>query len=203
MNRPKPILATSPERRVTINPTVQIVETLNLEGYTPSEIAAAWYDEEAMDKITQRCFKVLQRMEECGGTKNGQRYCTRGLEGHTTLGSISKKKTRTAAYAAVLNEQEMQWNENRDIDVQAISDAYIKTTASSQLWAQVIGNRDHQAIQAYLYQEEEEEENEGIDARATTAALTCPILSSESSHSQPTEDKVPRIAGRRPCARAA
>lgn len=31
-------------RTVTLIPTVSIVKTLNLEDYTPGEIAASWYD---------------------------------------------------------------------------------------------------------------------------------------------------------------
>ncbi|CAJ1931712.1 unnamed protein product, partial [Cylindrotheca closterium] len=158
MNQPQSAMTTTLKRGVTINPTVEVAEILSIYDYTPSEIAAAWYNEDDMDKITRRCFKVLQRMEECGGTKNhGQRHCTRGLEGHTTLGSISKKETRIASFVAVLDEQEKQWNENKDFDFQAISDAYRKTSSSSQMWAQVIGNQDRQAADAYLYEDEEED----------------------------------------------
>eukprot|EP00526_Cylindrotheca_closterium_P024079 CAMPEP_0113628278 /NCGR_PEP_ID=MMETSP0017_2-20120614/14651_1 /TAXON_ID=2856 /ORGANISM="Cylindrotheca closterium" /LENGTH=195 /DNA_ID=CAMNT_0000538575 /DNA_START=66 /DNA_END=653 /DNA_ORIENTATION=- /assembly_acc=CAM_ASM_000147 len=167
MNQPQSAMATTHKRRVTINETVNVVEILSIYDYTPSEIAASWYDEADMDKITQRCFKVLQRMES-GGTKNGQKYCTRGLEGHSTLGSISKKKARTAAVTAALEEQARQWNENEEIDDQAISDAYRKTTASCQMWAQVIGNRDQQATEAYLYPDEEDEE---VDATATVSSI--------------------------------
>ncbi|CAJ1931716.1 unnamed protein product [Cylindrotheca closterium] len=108
-------------------------------------------------------------MEECRGIKNGQKYCTRGLEGHTTLGSISKKKTRTAAFAAVLNEQARQWNKNEQVEIQAIAHAYRKTSASSQMWAQVIGNQDRQDADAYLY--EDEEENDDVDATTTADSI--------------------------------
>lgn len=45
-------------RQVTLGPTVNIVETLNLEDYTPREIAASWYDEDEFDRITEKCFKI-------------------------------------------------------------------------------------------------------------------------------------------------
>ncbi|CAJ1931714.1 unnamed protein product [Cylindrotheca closterium] len=162
-------MTTALKRGVTINPTVEVAEILSIYDYTPNEIAAAWYDEDDMDKITRQCFKVLQRMEECGGTKNGQKYCTRGLEGHTTLGSISKKKTRTASFAAVLNEQARQWNKNEQADIRAISDAYRKTSSSSQMWAQVSGIQDRQAADAC--HNEDEEENDDIDATTTAVSI--------------------------------
>ncbi|CAJ1961437.1 unnamed protein product [Cylindrotheca closterium] len=196
MNQSQPTMTIIRKRGVTINPTVKAVEVLSIYDYTPSEIAAAWYDEDDMQKITQRCFKVLQRMEECGGTKNGQKYCTRGLEGHTTLGSISKKKTRTAAFAAVLNEQARQWNENEQVNIQAISYAYRKTSSSSQMWAQVIGNQDRQAADAYLYADEEEDEE--VDAtrpmRTTTTRTTVSISALKSPVSQKRIRKVESAA---------
>ena len=118
------------KRTLTINPSVEVAEVLSIYDYTPQEIEAAWYHEEDMEKITQRCFKALQIME-CERTKNGKKYCIRGFEGLTTLGSISKTKGRTAAFAAVLEEQARQWNNNEEIDDEAISDAYRKTNSSS------------------------------------------------------------------------
>lgn len=174
MNQPHSAMTNTRKRRVTINETVQCVEILSIYDYTPSEISAAWFDEAEMDQITQRCFKVLQRME-CGtASKNGQKYCTRGLEGHSLLGSIGKKKARSAAVMAVLEEQARQWNENTEIDVQAISDAYTKTTSSCLLWAQVVGNRDRQAVEAYLYPDDDEEEDEAVDTTAAVASIKAP-----------------------------
>lgn len=146
-------MTTSRKRRVTLNPNVTIVETLHLDDFTPSEIAASWFDEQECEQITQKCFKVLKKME-CG---KGQKYCTRGLEGHTTLGSIQKKNARTASFVAVLEEQNRQLSENAEYDAQAIADAYRRTTSSCQMWAQVVGNRDQRAVEEYLYPEDEVE----------------------------------------------
>ena len=143
---------TNTSNRVRFHASVHVVEVLNLQDYKPSEIAAAWYSTEQMEKITNRCFKVLKSIN----AGKGQKYCTRGLEGHTHLGSISKKRSRSAATAAVINEQTRQWIE--DIaDEQAIADVYRRTTSSCQLWAQVMGNQDRKAADAVLYKEEKEE----------------------------------------------
>ena len=168
MNQPKSVMKTtkSNKKRVTISQTVQCVETMSICDYTASEIAATWYDEEDMDKITQRCFKVLQRMES--GHKYGSKYCIRGLEGHSVLGSIIKSKARSAAATAVLEEQARQWNENNEeMDFEAISNVYRKATSSSLMWAQVIGNQDRRAVESYLFPNDEKEDDE-VD---TTSAI--------------------------------
>jgi hypothetical protein len=117
---------------------------------------------------------------ESGGSMNGKKYCTRGLEGHTTLGSISKTKARMDAFAGVLEEQARQWKENEETDIQAISDIYRNTSSSSQLWAQVIGNQDQQAAESYQDKDDEEVE-------MTTTVL---VKSVESAHKCPSQKRI-------------
>lgn len=141
-------LSTS-SKRVTFSENVDGVEILSLYDYTPSEISASWFDENEMEDITKRCFKVLKKIESGKGVK----YCSRGLEGHTAIGSIGKKKNRETAVEAVLTEQVDQWAENRHDD-QAIADIYHRTSSSCQLWAQVIGKRDQEIADAIYDQDE-------------------------------------------------
>jgi hypothetical protein len=157
----------STTRSVTINPTVEVHDILTIDDYTACEISDAWYNEDEMHTITKRCFKVLNQYEH-DKSNSGQKYFIRGLEGHSTLGSISKQNNRSAAYQAVFEEQQRQY-ENKETDVQAIADAYQRTTSSSQMWAQVAGSRDERTVEAYLYDDEEEEEEE-----ETTVFLATP-----------------------------
>ena len=145
----------SKTRKVTINPSVKVHEVLTIYDYTASEISATWYDEDEMGKITQRCFNILQKIES--GSDKASKYCARGLETHTILGSSIKRTNRATANTAVIEEQQRQWNETEETDVQAISDAYRCTTSSCQMWAQVVGNRDQQEVEAYLYDDDEEQ----------------------------------------------
>ncbi|CAJ1952258.1 unnamed protein product [Cylindrotheca closterium] len=157
-------------KRVSINPTVKVHEILSIHDYTPSEITATWYDEDEMDRITQKCLKILQKLESTSTTK----YCVRGLETHTTLGSIGKRKNRAAAYRAVLREQERPWKENEETSSQeAIANAYRCTTSSSQMWAQVVGTRDQQEVEAYLYDDDEEEEDQ--EMRKAAPSTVCSL----------------------------
>lgn len=142
-------------RRIIFSSSVTVIPTISLYDYTPREISAAWFNDEDMNGITNRCFKLLAKMES-GLPSSGKKYCIRGLEGHTMLGSISKRKNRSAATDAVLVEQSKQCNEDR-VDEHAISDAYRRTTASCQLWAQVVGKRDQEAAEAIHYPDDDNE----------------------------------------------
>jgi len=144
------------KRSITFNSTVKIVEIMSIYDYTPSEIDAAWYSDEDMERITEKCFKIIKKMSREGdASKRGCRYCTRGLEGYSTSGRISKKRNRRAAIAAVLEEQERQWYEDEDVDCQAIANAYRRITSSCQKWSQVMGNRDAKAVEIYLSEDDE------------------------------------------------
>ena len=146
------------KKQVTFKPLVEVRHTLSIYDYTATEVAAAWYDEYEMDRITKRCFKILQRYESITDAASSFRrhknnkYCLRGLEGHTTSGTIGKRNNRSAAYTAVLETQEMQGT------AETIADAYRSTSSSCQTWAHVVGCRDQQEIESYVYEDDELEE---------------------------------------------
>ncbi|CAJ1965463.1 unnamed protein product [Cylindrotheca closterium] len=94
-------------------------------------------------------------MESGSSNNRGKKYCARGLEGHTKTGAISKNKNRASARAAVLMEQSKQWMRN-EVDEQAIADAYIRASTSSQEWAQDVGKHDEDAAHDIYYMEEED-----------------------------------------------
>ena len=126
-------------KRVSFDPYVTGIEIMSIDDYTHAEISAAWYDYEEMDKITQRCVKIIQKMAIPGGIIKGtKKYCIRGLEGHSTEGSIAKNETRSAALLAVLTEQSRQGEEHR------IADVYRKQTFISQMKANRIGQCDRE-----------------------------------------------------------
>ena len=141
--------ATIPKRSVTFNPIVKGVEIISIDDYTPCEIEATWYSQEEADRITDRCAKLVTIME----TKDSKakRYCVRGLEGHTIVGHMIKKKNRSTSIAAVLDEQASQRIRNTKINAQAIADAYKRTTSSCQMCAQVMGHHDEQAADLFLH----------------------------------------------------
>lgn len=150
-------------KSVTFNSTVDTVDIKSIYDFTPDEISALWYDDDEMDQITKRCFKLLRKMEN-GSTK----YYTRGLEGHTTLGVISKRKNRIAAMAAVLVAQSQHLADGI-CDDQAMADAYLRTTSSCQMWASVTGKRDQQ-IADEIY-EQNEDHQIIVDTKPTESSM--------------------------------
>ena len=122
--------------------------TLARSDYTKEEKRTAWFQRVEFDEITQDCVKQVRKMEAGGGFKD-KKYCSRGLEGHTLLGATAKKANRDAAYAAVLDEQGIQWEDNLRDD-ERISVLYLEVSSSCQLWAHTIGLRDHKAADDLL-----------------------------------------------------
>ena len=157
--------ATIQKKVVSFCPTVRGAQIMSIEDYTPSEIAASWYSAEESDNISIRCGKLIRRMES-NEASAFKKYCIRGLESHTTVGCAMKRMNRSTAVAAVLDAQARQWNENCNVDAQAIADAYKRATSSSQMWAQVMGNRDQAAAEAILFEKEEGEVRDHATAPA-------------------------------------
>jgi hypothetical protein len=135
---------------ISFDASVQMKEIMGLDDYTSQEIEASWYTDEEMEQISGRCFKILDKAEKrrSRNGKKGKKYCMRGLEGHTTLGSISKRRNRETSLMSVLEEQRRRSGE---IDFESLSKVYSCTTSSSQMWAMVVGNRDQQEAEAYLH----------------------------------------------------
>ena len=118
----------------------QIHDTLSRTGFTPEEIAASWYQDEEYKQITKDCCKQIKKMDS-GEVLKDRKYCSRGLEAHTRLGSITRLKNRRMAFDAVLDEQEEQ-QQLCFVDEGSIALSYQQVTSSCQMWATAIGLRD-------------------------------------------------------------
>ena len=121
-----------------------ICKTLSRKNYTLEESKASWLSREDSKKILRQCYKEIKKIDH-GMTFKDKKYCVRGLEGQTRIGSVSKEQNRALAFKAVLDEQLMQWEEGV-FDEDTIAEVYY--TASSrrcQRWASLVGRRDHRA----------------------------------------------------------
>lgn len=110
--------------------------------YTSDVVASVWYNKDELKNITNRCFLLLKKAEN-GGSKTGRTYCMRGLEGYSTLGSATRKKNRSNALLAVLEEQQRQLVDHGYIDANEIANVYKRSTAQCQLCALFMAKRDH------------------------------------------------------------
>lgn len=185
----------TPQRRVSFSPSVRCVATTSLYDYTPQEIAASWFDAKEMEAITTRCFKLITKMDAGLADK----YCTRGLEGHSTVGRTSKKKNRVSSIAAVLMEQSNQWVDNK-VDELAIADAYRRTTSSCQMWARVMAKRDQEAAEAILFEDDDDtpcltdEANNRSSVSSITSKIRSPKQTKRRVHDVCTPTRLARAA---------
>jgi hypothetical protein len=141
---------TEQEFRVRFSEKVRIRKALSHKDYTPEEIQACWYNGEENQRIRRNCKKEIRKMNEGCKVKDNNCYCPPGLEGHTTVGTATRRRNRELAINAVLDEQMIQW-EGGIYDEESIADIYCRASYSCQQKAIVVGRRgDYGETEAYL-----------------------------------------------------
>jgi hypothetical protein len=136
------------ERTVQFAAKPAVHFTLSHGEYSTEELRPSWYQHEEYTRISKDCCKQVQKMEE-GEILKDKKYCSRGLEGHTRLCSITKSANRKLAFSAVLYEQEEQQLLGV-VDDEAIGQLYNQVSSSCQLWATTLGLRDQREAERYL-----------------------------------------------------
>jgi hypothetical protein len=144
----------SEKAAVSFDANVALTETIALDDFTLNEIEAVWYTAEEMENIAQGCVKILDKIEN-GKHLNEKKYCARGLETHTVVGSLSKTRNRATSVMSVLEEQRRQVEGAEALDDEFIAELYNHITSSSQMWAQVVGSRDQKEAEKYIDDEED------------------------------------------------
>jgi hypothetical protein len=141
--------ATKQEVGVRFSENIDVIrKTLSRNDYTAEEIQACWYTREERQRIHIQCNKEIRKMNE-GSKLKDKKYCSRGLEGCTTIGAATKRRNRLLAIDAVLDEQMIQWEEFV-FDEDTIAALYWKASSSCQLWANLVGQRDSGVTEAYV-----------------------------------------------------
>ena len=131
-------------KTVSFADTARARRIISLKDFKPSEIQASWYSNEEYKSIQLACVQQIAKMN-AGKTLKDKKFCSRGLEGHTKIGSKTKNLIRSQSIFAVLEEQNMQYEEGFMDDV-AIAEIYGKLTADSQSEARKMGLLDEQAV---------------------------------------------------------
>ena len=128
------------KRRTRFSKTLSFYEILHLKEYTSDEKKSYWLQGYEYQKISESCMKQVDKMER-GLVLKDNKYSSRGLEPLTTIASLERSKHRELEYDLVLYEQYKQ-REAGICDDEKLARRAINTTASSQLWAHVLGLRD-------------------------------------------------------------
>jgi len=131
-------------RRVQFNmePTVHPVEHLN--DISDRQIQAVWISFDEMAAIKQsyaNIVKIMMRLREQFVEDLGKGICARGLEFRTREASKRRKRNKTAAIHAVLDEQEIQ-DEDGIHDPVFIAEVYRAVTAPVRQAARQRGLKD-------------------------------------------------------------
>ena len=137
------------EKFVSFSTQASMRYTMPLSSYTPAEIEGTWYSDKENSDIARQCSKQILKMDR-GEILKDKKYCSRGLESHTRTGSKIKTLHRALSIDAVLDVQGQLWDEGIRDEEEAIAGAYAEATASSQMWANVIGLRDQREAEDYL-----------------------------------------------------
>jgi hypothetical protein len=144
--------ATQIEKSVAFAPHATVRHTIARQDLSSEELKATWFSEEEYLQISKQCSKQIHKMDR-GETFKDKKYCARGLESSTRMGTITKSKSRAESIRAVLQEQYVQIREGV-LDEDAIGIVYQDVTSSCQIWASVVGYRDQHAAEICMDEEE-------------------------------------------------
>jgi hypothetical protein len=132
-------------RRVTFSRNAAIRPTISRKGLLPEEVQAAWFTAEECSSIQDSCLKQAIKMDN-GKILKEKKYCSRGLEGHTKIGRITRSHNIELSIHVVLDKQELQVGEGI-VDEMALAHVYQQTASSCQLWASAMGLLDQRAAE--------------------------------------------------------
>jgi hypothetical protein len=135
-------------KHVSFAPDITVLGTMGLDDYKMAEIYSTWYTEDDLLRISKECFVTLEKNLNQIFLRESESM--RGLEPHSPIESILRQKSRQTSIDLVLEEQRRQLKEKGVVDVDSLYKVYHNTTSSSQMWAQVIGNHDHDDAELYL-----------------------------------------------------
>jgi hypothetical protein len=145
--------STEMEKSVSFATHDTVHHTIARQDFSSEELKAAWFSEEEFLQILDQCNKQIHKMDQ-GKILKDKKYCARGLEALTRMGSITRSKSRAQSIRAVLEEQDALTSQGVLVDEDAIGFVYHDVTSSCQMWASVIGYRDQQAAERYMDDEE-------------------------------------------------
>jgi hypothetical protein len=138
------------QAHVQFSERIRVSQIMHLAEYTQEEREATWYQEKDFERISKICIKTVHKMEKRRKRSlKKQEIESRGLEGHTTTGIISKTENRRIAYEKILDEQEHQ-NCQGIYDDKAMAESYETVSSSCALWARLVALHDQRDAEDYL-----------------------------------------------------
>ena len=85
--------------------------TIPLHQYSQEEIKACWVSQEELKTIRSDIKFAVSLLDNGYLDKDTEKHCQRGLEAKTTIGALRRKRLQIAACEAILDEQNLQYDQ--------------------------------------------------------------------------------------------
>jgi hypothetical protein len=152
--------------------TVKAYPYIHINDFTNEEKTACWFNRKEMSEIKSDIRETIKFLcESMFITEDDSGTCSRGLEAFIPNKNVARRQRRRDAIAAVLHEQDTQWENHEPYDSYLIAGAYRQFTASPLSIAQKLAQKDEK----FVLEEQEKQ------PRATRRNAICRKTSRSSS----------------------
>lgn len=127
--------------KVSFNEKIVVRRITHLNDISEEEIADVWYKKAEYQSIRAEFISTVRKIIRGEYSGDTDRHCMRGLEFKTPLGATRRKENKMNALAAVLDEQDRQYNEN-DFNLEGLACVYIQCNIASRREATRMGEAD-------------------------------------------------------------
>jgi hypothetical protein len=144
------------QRKVRFHKTILNRRIPHLNDMSQRLRESTWIQPDEYLEIRQRCIATLRIMalgEASIELMENEDFCPRGLEGKTREGSLRRREYKADSINAVLEEQQLLWNEEINDD-EAIMEAYQMFSIPCAEDAYERGALDEAAIEEYLTEDQ-------------------------------------------------
>lgn len=152
-HHPLPPIYQERQRKVRFHKTILNRRIPHLNNMSQRLRESIWIQPDEYLEIRQRCVATLRIMamgEASTQLMETEGFCSRGLEGKTREGSLRRREYKLDSINAVLEEQQLLWNEEIYDDDEAIMEAYQMFSIPCAEDAYERGAQDEATVQDYL-----------------------------------------------------
>jgi hypothetical protein len=140
-----------PVRRRT---SITFNEKVKIKGVTPvaqltDEPESLWFQDGEYERIKEKAFELVDKVDKHGITNRGKKYCIRGLEKLMPSKAGQVLEHKYEGWDSVLNEQDIQ-RESGIFDEEYMAILYKYSNLSSKREAAERGGQDEAEIENYL-----------------------------------------------------
>jgi hypothetical protein len=132
-------------KSVTFAGENEVQEITHIDDIPDEEVAAIWYEAQEYADM-KLSYKDTVFLMECGKELDEVEHTARGLEYRTQEGAWARYENKRDAYNAVLDEQDLQWKEDKDDD-EAIRRVYQEHSLKCRESALAVGLQDARLAQ--------------------------------------------------------